>query len=465
MFAPDSVVTVYHKNEWWKDDWDALDYGRDYDFNRPFFEQFAELNKKVPHMHVLTLNDENSDYTNYNTDNKNCYLCFAGNYSEYNLYCYNAQSSKFCVDCLFIWNCEVAYECLQCDSCYECFYCSNSKNCHSSMFLDDCLSCNDCFMCANLRNKKYCILNKQYSQEEYFKKKDEFLARGHKECVKIWKEERQKFPVKASHNSQSEDCRGEYIWQSKNCKDCYIMAKGGEDCRDVFNGFPDLKDSRDCTFCGEKAELMYESLASGVNGSRVSFGNLVLEGCNDILYSSFIFGCKNCFGCSNMRQKQYCVLNKQYNKDEYEVLLPRIIGHMRETGEWGEYFSTESSLFGYNESFADLYFPMSKEEILSKNWKWREKREDIGGEVSGDVQKCEKSGIHFRFVKQELKFYEKWKIPIPNLCFEERNKARMARMNGWEVKDKKCSLCGEDVKTNSISEKVFCEKCYLEEVY
>src|SRR3990167_655493 len=34
---------VYNPDAWWSDDWDALDYGQDYDFNRPFFEQYLEL--------------------------------------------------------------------------------------------------------------------------------------------------------------------------------------------------------------------------------------------------------------------------------------------------------------------------------------------------------------------------------------------------------------------------------------
>lgn len=49
-------------------------------------------------------------------------------------------SSKFCVDCEFVFN---------------------SKN------------LNNCFMCFGLQNKSYCILNKQYTEEEYFKIIDE----------------------------------------------------------------------------------------------------------------------------------------------------------------------------------------------------------------------------------------------------------------------------------------------------
>jgi len=31
---------------------------------------------------------------------------------------------------------------------------------------------------------------------------------------------------------------------------------------------------------------------------------------------------------------KYCILNKQYSKEEYEELVPKIIEHMQKTGEW-----------------------------------------------------------------------------------------------------------------------------------
>ena len=42
-FSPDKLTKVFSQDEWWSDAWDPLEYGRDFDFSRPFFEQFAEL--------------------------------------------------------------------------------------------------------------------------------------------------------------------------------------------------------------------------------------------------------------------------------------------------------------------------------------------------------------------------------------------------------------------------------------
>jgi len=39
---------VYDQNIWWSDSWDALDYGKEFDFKKSFSEQFEELMRKVP---------------------------------------------------------------------------------------------------------------------------------------------------------------------------------------------------------------------------------------------------------------------------------------------------------------------------------------------------------------------------------------------------------------------------------
>ena len=43
---------------------------------------------------------------------------------------------------------------------------------------------------------------------------------------------------------------------------------------------------------------------------------------------------------------------------------------MRSTGEWGEFFPHELSPFGYNETVAQEYFPMTEGEVKSRGWNW-----------------------------------------------------------------------------------------------
>ena len=76
MFSPEKNVKVIDRDIWWSDKFDGREYGRDFDFSKPFFEQFEKLIQEVPYAHIATFDNENSLYTNYSGWNKNCYLCF-----------------------------------------------------------------------------------------------------------------------------------------------------------------------------------------------------------------------------------------------------------------------------------------------------------------------------------------------------------------------------------------------------
>ncbi len=169
MYPSGTKTAVYDREIWWSDEWDPKDYGQAFDFTRPFFEQFYELDQKVPHAHTIAFDTDNSRYTNSNAFVRNCYLCFTGNYLEDSFYCYNAEKSKDCMDCLFVYDSELAYESVHSSNCYNTAYALHSKGCSDSMFLENCTSCKNCFMCFNLNNKEYCIMNEQLTKEEYEK--------------------------------------------------------------------------------------------------------------------------------------------------------------------------------------------------------------------------------------------------------------------------------------------------------
>ena len=81
IYAPENeggrLLQIYDYDEWWSDKWDQMATGREFDFNRPFFEQFKELQSVAPRLPMTNMNSENSAYTNMAADNKNCYLLFA----------------------------------------------------------------------------------------------------------------------------------------------------------------------------------------------------------------------------------------------------------------------------------------------------------------------------------------------------------------------------------------------------
>ena len=170
VFHPDDWVKVCEKDHWYSDQFDPMNYSRDFDFNNSFFDQFKEFMKEIPFPSLRVESSENCDFNTDMSDCLNCYLCSRTHKSQDMLYAYRGNTSKSCADCYQAIKSELLYECLECVSCYGSKYLFFCSECNDSAFLIDCRSCSDCFMCTNLRNKKYCFLNEQLTKEEYFKK-------------------------------------------------------------------------------------------------------------------------------------------------------------------------------------------------------------------------------------------------------------------------------------------------------
>jgi hypothetical protein len=90
-----------------------MSYGREFDFTRGFFEQFREMLREMPIISLYTQNSENSEYTNYATNNKNCYLTssFVGECEDcsYGNFLVDCQNS---VDCSHMQHSQNCYQCV-----------------------------------------------------------------------------------------------------------------------------------------------------------------------------------------------------------------------------------------------------------------------------------------------------------------------------------------------------------------
>lgn len=485
-FSADKPYKVYKHDEWWKDSMDPMEYGRDYDFNRPFFEQYDELMHDVPFIHLLVIDSENSNFTNHSWYAKNCYLLFDAGHNENLLYCDTMYFDKFCTDCFHCpKECELCYECIDCETCYNCNF---AQQCHGSSdmnFCFDCNGCQNCCMCFNLRNKKFCFKNKQYSQEEYEKLVKALELGSYENCDKF-KKEFWDFKTKEAihHFSASlniQNCTGAFLTNCKNCHDCYDIGLS-EDCKYLFDGGePCGKNFYDDDRSGWDAELSYDSL-----GNATPYFSKFVISCAYPKSTQYCMYCHNpidCFGCLGLKKGQHVILNKQYSKQEYDEILPRIIEHMKSTGEYGEFFPMNISPFCYNETLAYDYFPLTKEQILGFGLKWKEpdKKEyvpsaykipdnikDVDDGILKEVLACEKSGKNYKIQKQELEFYRKKNLPIPRLCPDERYKNRIAIRPPYKLWDRTCTKTGKPIKScydPARPEKVYCEEAYLEAIY
>ncbi|MBU1123014.1 hypothetical protein KJ652_00300 [Patescibacteria group bacterium] len=480
MYDKDSPFPVFDQHEWWGDKWNGIDYGKDIDFNQSFFEQLKELHNTVPHMGIMNTQSENTDYSNLCFQSRNCYLVFGSVLNEDCCYGHIVWQCRNCFDCLYTYRSEFCYECIDCVQCYNTLFSQSSENCNDSYFLVNCHGCRNCFGCVGMNNNEYCIFNEQISKEEYKSRVDYLLS--HLKTIKSKLEElRSNEIVKNFHGYSCENVQGDYLYFSRNIVRSYDL-KNCEDCKYCAT-CDSFKDCYDCNYSPPHAEVSYESIT--ISGFHYLFCHRCLGNNSDILYCDDCHGCRNCFGCFGLKQKEYCILNKQYSKEQYEDLSSRLIDHMINTKEWGEFASITP--FAYNETIAHQYFPLSQEQALKEGYRWKDKEDEIPqvekiipadrlpvsiNDIPDDILnwaiKCEATQRPFRIVKQELEFYRKMKLPIPRFHPDERHKRRIALRNPRKLWQRKCDKCGEGMETTYAPERperVFCEKCYLNEVY
>ena len=522
-YHSDVSFPVYEQKYWWGDAWDAKTYAQEYDFSRSFFEQFKELLDKVPQPHATNLQDVNSDYCNFTYQSKNCYLVFASDINEDCAYLHQSMKSKNSFDlegCEGMESCVMAYKSRDC---YNSSYVYFSVKCIDSNLLWDCQNCTNCFGSVGLRSKLYCIFNVQYSKEDYFEKIKEYMDGSYitlqKNLEKFFMLA-MAFPKKYADIVASVDVTGDHIKNARNCHECFDIANKLENCKFTAYAFGNTNDCYDLYAGGVNFELGYETMSAGEN-SKGLFMTALTWTSSDMYYSFLCGNSSNLFGCIGLRNKQYCIFNKQYTKEEYFEIVPKIIEHMNEMPfvdkkgsvyKYGEFFPSELSPLAYNETPAGDYYSLLKEEALDAGFKWREREKnsypislktvdipdnikDITDSIVGEVIECADAGDEhspgaFRILSSEFQLYKKMNLPIPRKSPNSRYYQRLKYRNPYTLWDRKCQCIGatseNGLYTNTVShihadehcqnefatsyapersEIIYCEKCYQQEIY
>ena len=514
IYRADVAFPVYKQDYWKSDAWDSMTYGRDFDFSRPFFEQYEELRRAVPHLALANSNSVNSEYTNQAINNKDCYMLVTSGSNEKCMYGSWCEKCFLCSDCYMAQKSEFCYECVDITKCSSCAWCQDCFDCVNVFLSSDCRGCSNCFGCVGLRSKQYYWFNESIGKREYEKRVQKF--RWNREFLK---EAREKFfklrlsiPVKFFHGLQVQNSSGDYIENTQRARLAF-NCRDNKDTAYMQDVWQQTEDCRDCT------EIIIGELSYEIQGVDSPHRTIVARSCfntiTDSCYCDMCFGVNNCFGCFGLKQKEYCILNKQYSKEEYLVLKKKIIEHMKKTGEWGEYFPPEVSPFAYNESMAQDYFPLSREVAIKKGYPWYDKPDsrnyaptitadtlpqkisDTKDDILKEIIRCssqdseEEKRKHpecataFRLIPLEFELYKKLNIPIPTKCFPCRRTERFTLRNPRKLWHRKC-MCDYKIYNNSIKhgnhetgqcpnefetsyaperkEIVYCESCYNSEI-
>jgi hypothetical protein len=489
IYSPNKPYKVYCPSCWWSDKWSALDYGTGFDFSRPFFEQFKELQLRVPRIALLNKNSVNSEYINHSNNNKNCYLSVSVFDSENVMYSSEilTASQDVCDSSWINDGGQLIYELVGSNRCYKCQYGFLLRDCNNCFYCYDCRGCSNCFLSFNLRNKQYYFKNQPYTKEEYQKKISKWNLNSFNDRQKLLEQWRDLIENKSKHRfaviENSNNVSGNMIFNSKNTFHAFDTYNS-ENEKYVINSV-NTKDSMDCYNFGFGSELIYETHAN-IHSYNMLFTHLSYDN-HDLQYCDTCQNSENLFGCVGVKSGSYVIFNKKYSETEYKDLKGKIIEHMKKTGEYGEFFPPQLSPFGYNETEAAIYMPLSKDEALARGYKWEDlvpgtfgketlepeqivdDIKDVQDTILKEALRCTKCNKNYNIVKAELDFYRHENIPIPRQCPDCRYKARINLRPPRKLWHRKCMKpgCNNEFETSYAPERpeiVYCERCYNEEV-
>lgn len=477
MFSPESYTHVYCRECWYSDSWNPMDYGRPYDPNRSFMEQWFEMVQTMPHYNLWKVGtNENSEYSNYAYNTRNSYLSFSDVESEGSLYNKNTDYCHDSADCYNVIKGELCYQCVDVSESYRCAYLTRAEKCADSYLGRDLQDCQNCFGCVNLKHKQFCWFNEQLTEQEYAKRLAAALhdRQSFTEQQKRFETFSQSQPVEFATIRASEDASGDYISHSSRIRNSFDIQKS-ENTGDTIR-LLDVKDVYRESYTAW-SQMCYENLSSPRRTNCI-----VTFACTDGAWVEYCFSCEscqNCFGNYGLRNKKCCILNTQYTEEEYKKLRAQIIEKMRQDGEWGEFFPIRMSPHAYNDTVAHEYYPLTQEQVEKNGWRWQG---DHGGtrgkgtlqeipvsiastspQITKEILTCQRCQLNYRIQPSELRLLQTLRLALPDLCPDCRFQDRFPRHRVPHSSSTLCSQCGTSILTSinpESGQKIYCNPCY-----
>ena len=268
-------------------------------------------------------------------------------------------------------------------------------------------------------------------------------SEGITNALKLSKDFWMSYPRRATiGNGLNVNVTGDFVYESKNVKNGYLISEA-EDSRYVqMLAMGTTKNCYDYTNWGNNVENLYECLTVGEGAYGNKFCVQCWPNAMNNEYCLYAVQNKDCFGCVNLKRKQYCILNKEYTKEEYLELKEHIIEDMKRNPyvdkdsriwAYGEQIPLEASPFAYNETMAQYYFPITKEEAIKNKMSWYDIPEsyhettmksdelpdsvlDINNDILKEIIECSNCHKGYKFDALELMLHKKIQVPLPANC-------------------------------------------------
>lgn len=425
---------------------ELLKKGKDYDFSKNFFENYKTLFLETDIFQLIDYGgNQNADYSDMALNSKNVYMCVAViNNCENILYGISVKDNcTNVINWLAIWaNSENIYQSTSILNSYKIFYSKFLNNCREIYFSSNLNGCNECIFCDSLENASYHIKNKSYSKEEYLEEKKKILKEKEKfldwflNLPKGWK------------NINSHDVVGSAVINSENVKNGYFSynSKNGKNLILVW-GIDGNENMFDVIFWWARtANNLYGIMWA--NGENI-YNSMNITWCSQIYYSYFLNKCSHCLGCIGLQNKSYCILNKQYSKEEWEILAEKIFSQMENDNLLWKFFPWYINPFYFNDTLAFLLWNFSKEEVTKAWFMWRD--EKIKVDIPENIETIEIRNLssfqgfdsngnwkisplilekiikdekwnYYRITKHEYDFLMKYSLPLPEIHWMDRIK-------------------------------------------
>ena len=327
---------------------------------------------------------ESCDYASTAYSCKNCYLSFNLSNSENVLYSISVKENAHnIINALVVYdNSENIYNSSYISSSFNIFYSRfvvNSNNIRCSTNL---VWCTECILCNELENSRYMFKNKQYNKDEYLQLKNIFLQSQEFVLSFVDGKNYASSNVQWQNIIESESITNGLgvVWVSqgrnlfmvgsnlhnKNIFDTGFAGAGW--CLDLY-GWIDIA----------KSENIYNSVG-------------VLDS-SEIYYSYYVQSCSFCLGCIWLKNKSYCILNKQYTKEERHAKVDEIFTQMDKNGTLGDFFPASMNPFYFNDTAAYLIdSSFTKEEVTTKGYLRRDEPIKVDIPAGADVVKVSELG-------------------------------------------------------------------------
>lgn len=413
-----------------------------------FFDVLTDLYKKCYLTPIIIYSiNQNSNYSDMVFGAKNAYLSFSVWIGAENiLYSSSVFSNVRNVYNSFIVedNSENVYYSKSIQKGNSIFFSKYITDSYNIWFSSNLIGCQECIFCSDLQNKSYHIHNKPYTKEEYLKEKKAILAK--KSEFEQWYLSSEEHPSNYGSTNvswtmlvNSHDIENGYFCRDITRGRNLFIASGGESwSSNFYDGFD----------VGVNCADFYAVSGSGTTSQQL-YSCCNVNGSYEIYYGIFLSDCSHCFGCIWLTNKQYCIFNKQYSREERYQKVDEIFTQMEKDWTLWSFFPASMNPFYFNDTAAYLIDPsFTKEEVTELDYLRRDDpiRVDIPewlevvktNELSqyewfengkrkinpGILKKVitDEEGNSYRIVKMEYDFLMKHSLPLPRKHWLERMK-------------------------------------------